>query len=363
MKTRIAKLMCEEALQTEEGASVIEEAGEIIRRGGLVAFPTETVYGLGADAVNKAAAKKIYEAKGRPSDNPLIVHIAYISQLAEIAGKISPEMKALSDAFWPGPLTMIVNQREGEPLIPRETTGGLSTVAVRFPSHPIANALIRESGRMIAAPSANLSGRPSPTTGQHVIEDLDGKVDMIIDSGSVDIGLESTIIDLTGDVPMVLRPGYITRDELSKVLGAVELDPAVAGIEGSAPPKAPGMRYRHYAPKAHLTIVEKKSDLVESLQERIINEALTAMEKGLKTAIICADENAHLYEGLENVKVYDIGRFSDDDEIAGNLFSVLRKCDEDGMERIFSESFDTPRLGGAIMNRLLKAAGHDILEI
>ena len=319
------------------------------------------------DGLLELDAKKreiMYQVEQKKAEqNAVSKKIPAMKKAGEDTAPVFEEMKALSDAFWPGPLTMIVNQREGEPLIPRETTGGLSTVAVRFPSHPIANALIRESGRMIAAPSANLSGRPSPTTGQHVIEDLDGKVDMIIDSGSVDIGLESTIIDLTGDVPMVLRPGYITRDELSKVLGAVELDPAVAGIEGSAPPKAPGMRYRHYAPKAHLTIVEKKSDLAESLQERIINETLTSMEKGLKTAIICADENAHLYEGLENVKVYDIGRFSDDDEIAGNLFSVLRKCDEDGMERIFSESFDTPRLGGAIMNRLLKAAGHDILEI
>ena len=363
MKTRIARLLKEDALHFEEGASVIDEAAEIIRRGGLVAFPTETVYGLGADARNKEAARKIYEAKGRPSDNPLIVHIAYVSQLAEITGKISPEMKALSDAFWPGPLTMIVNQREGEPLIPRETTGGLSTVAVRFPSNPIANALIRESGRMIAAPSANTSGRPSPTTGEHVIEDLDGKVDMIIDSGSVDIGLESTIIDLTEDVPVILRPGYITRDELSKVLGAVSVDPAISGAESSAPPKAPGMRYRHYAPKAHLTIVEQRDGTAESVSGRIIKEALFAAAEGKKPAIICADENAHLYEGLEGVKVYDIGHFINDDEIAQNLFAVLRQCDDDGIERIFSESFDTPRLGGAIMNRLLKAAGHDILEI
>lgn len=363
MKTKIARLLGDEALHSEEGAIVLDEAAEIIRRGGLVAFPTETVYGLGADAVNKKAAKKIYEAKGRPSDNPLIVHIAYMSQLAEIAGKISPAMKALSDAFWPGPLTMIVNQREGEPLIPRETTGGLSTVAVRFPSNPIANALIRESGRMIAAPSANTSGRPSPTSGEHVIEDLDGKVDMIIDAGSVDIGLESTIIDLTEDIPVILRPGFITRGELSKVLGEVSVDPAIEGVESSAPPKAPGMRYRHYAPKARLTIVEKKSVSGEPVFERIIKEALSFAQSGGKSAIICADENLSHYEGLDGVKVYDIGRFEHDDEIAQNLFSVLRQCDCDGVGRIFSESFDTPRLGGAIMNRLLKAAGHDILEI
>ena len=330
MKTRIARLLGEEALQTEEGACVLDEAAEIIRRGGLVAFPTETVYGLGADAMNKKAAKKIYEAKGRPSDNPLIVHIAYISQLAEITGRISPEMKALSDAFWPGPLTMIVNQREGEPLIPRETTGGLSTVAVRFPSNTIANALIRASGRMIAAPSANTSGRPSPTFGEHVIEDLDGKVDMIIDSGSVDIGLESTIIDLTEDIPVILRPGYITRDELSKVLGEVSVDPAISQTGSDAPPKAPGMRYRHYAPKAHLTIVAKKGDPSAPVFERIIKEALSFAHSGGKSAIICADENLKFYEGLEGVKVYDIGRFLHDDEIAQNLFSVLRQCDCDG---------------------------------
>jgi len=243
MKTKLVKM------------DALKEAGEIIRAGGLVAFPTETVYGLGADAMNSEAAAKIYAAKGRPSDNPLIVHIADMEQVDQLAENVPEQARKIMEAFWPGPLTVILNKKE---TVPDGTTGGLKTVAVRMPSHPDARALIRESGRMIAAPSANTSGRPSPTTALHVLEDMDGKIPMILDGGPVGIGIESTIVDMTGEVPMILRPGYITKAMLESVVGTVQVDPAVAGrqMPKNVVAKAPGMKYRHYAPKGQLTLVE-----------------------------------------------------------------------------------------------------------
>ena len=244
----------------------ISEASEILRRGGLVAFPTETVYGLGGDAKDKEASRKIYAAKGRPSDNPLIVHIARFSQLQEISKDLPENAKKLADAFWPGPLTMVVNKNQ---VIPYETTGGLDTVAVRMPNNPIALALIEESGCMIAAPSANTSGRPSPTKASHVYEDLSGKIDAILDGGPVDIGLESTIVDLTEDVVTILRPGYINMEMLKQVVGEVRIDPGIVyndkGTTVGAKPKAPGMRYKHYAPKGDLTIISGDEDKVVAI--------------------------------------------------------------------------------------------------
>lgn len=333
----------------------IRKAGDIIRAGGLVAFPTETVYGLGGDACNSGASEAIYAAKGRPSDNPLIVHICDYSQLEEISRDLPPEARQLSDAFWPGPMTLIVNKNE---VIPHETTGGLDTVAVRFPSHPVANALIRESGCMIAAPSANTSGRPSPTKAEHVIDDLNGKIDAIIDGGPVQIGLESTIVDLTEEVPTILRPGYINKSMLEKVVGTVRVDPGILGTENvHVRPKAPGMRYKHYAPKGDLKIVSGEPERVIS---RINELAAAGTAEGHRVGIIATAETQDRYS---NAYVVSIGDREDEYEIAHNLFDVLRKMDDCGADIIYSEEFSTPNIGNAIMNRLLKAAAHQVIEV
>ncbi len=325
----------------------------IIREGGLVAFPTETVYGLGGDAKNPEASKKIYAAKGRPSDNPLIVHIAEIHQLYEIVEDVPEAALKLAEAFWPGPMTLILKKNE---VIPMETTGGLDTVAVRLPSHETARALIKESGCMIAAPSANTSGRPSPTSASHVVEDLEGKIDAIIDGGDVEIGLESTIIDLTGDTPTILRPGYVSLEDVKRVTGAAEMDPGILSENENVRPKAPGMRYRHYAPKGSLIIVEGQQEAVIAKINALTEEAA---KTGQKAAVLATAETADRYRGA---KVYNIGSFAREDEIGRNLYRTLRTFDEENIELIYSESFETPHIGQAIMNRLLKAAGHRIIK-
>ncbi len=334
---------------SEEG---IARAGAILKRGGLVAFPTETVYGLGANALDEEAAAKIYAAKGRPSDNPLIVHIAQTDALEAVAEEIPQEASLLAEAFWPGPLTMIFQKKA---VVPYGTTGGLDTVAVRMPDHEIARRLILAGGGYIAAPSANTSGRPSPTTAAHVKEDLDGKIDMIIDGGSVGIGLESTIVDLSEGRPVILRPGYISREMLEEVIGPVEMDRGLTDTR--AHPKAPGMKYRHYAPKADLVIVEGESQAVVQR----INEWIQEGEKrGEKIGVIATDETADQYRGGI---VKSIGSIHEELDISRHLFGILR--DFDGMEvaRIYSEAFDTPQLGQAIMNRLIKAAAHQIWKV
>ena len=336
----------------------IKEASEILRNGGLVAFPTETVYGLGGDATDKEASKKIYAAKGRPSDNPLIVHIAKFSQLEDISKDLPDNAKKLADAFWPGPLTMVVNKNK---VIPYETTGGLDTVAVRMPNNPVALALIEESGCMIAAPSANTSGRPSPTKASHVYEDLSGKIEAILDGGSVDIGLESTIVDLTEDVVTILRPGYINMDMLREVVGEVRIDPGIVyndkGTTSGARPKAPGMRYKHYAPKGDLTIISGEEDIVVATINQMTKEAL---DKGQRVGIIATSESADRYK---DGQVLVIGDRADEGSIAHNLYDILRQFDEIGVDVIYSESFATPKMGQAIMNRLLKAAGQKTIEV
>lgn len=336
----------------------IKEASEILKNGGLVAFPTETVYGLGGDATDKEASKKIYAAKGRPSDNPLIVHIAKFSQLEDISKDLPDNAKKLADAFWPGPLTMVVNKNK---VIPYETTGGLDTVAVRMPNNPVALALIEESGCMIAAPSANTSGRPSPTKASHVYEDLSGKIEAILDGGSVDIGLESTIVDLTEDVVTILRPGYINMDMLREVVGEVRMDPGIVyndkGTTSGARPKAPGMRYKHYAPKGDLTIISGEEDIVVATINQMTKEAL---DKGQRVGIIATSESADRYK---DGQVLVIGDRADEGSIAHNLYDILRQFDEIGVDVIYSESFATPKMGQAIMNRLLKAAGQKTIEV
>ena len=338
--------------------TLIKQAAEILKSGGLVAYPTETVYGLGGDAADKEASRKIYAAKGRPSDNPLIVHIASFSQLEDITVNLPKTAKLLADAFWPGPLTMVCNKNQ---VIPYETTGGLDTVAVRMPNNPVALALIKESGCMIAAPSANTSGRPSPTKASHVYEDLSGKIDAILDGGPVDIGLESTIVDLTEDVVTILRPGFINMDMLKAVVGQARMDPGIVfndkGTTSGAKPKAPGMRYKHYAPKGDLTIVDGEEDKVVSTINQLAAEAT---DKGSKVGIIATSETADGY-GIGQVLI--IGDRADEGSIAHNLYDILRQFDDLDVDIIYSESFSTPRMGQAIMNRLLKAAGQKTIQV
>ena len=327
----------------------LKEASAVIRSGGLVAFPTETVYGLGGDATNPEASRKIYAAKGRPSDNPLIVHIADFSQLRNIVAEVPQEAEKLAEAFWPGPLTMILRKNE---VIPYETTGGLDTVAIRMPSHPVARAFLQDSGCMIAAPSANTSGRPSPTTAQHVWGDLHGKIEILLDGGPVGIGIESTIVDLSEERPMILRPGFITQEMLSAVLGDVGMDPGLASENSKQPPKAPGMRYRHYAPKADLTLVEGTMEEVISKINALTREAQAMGKSG---GVLATEENKDCYVA-DHVIV--IGQRQDEAEIARHLFDVLRQFDDLQVDLIYSESFVATGVGQAIMNRLLKAAGH-----
>lgn len=350
MNTKIYKLDSDNL-----DAAQMQEAGELIARGELVAFPTETVYGLGGDALDPDAARKIYEAKGRPSDNPLIVHIADISDLERIAREVPQQARVLAEAFWPGPLTMIVWKNEA---VPYATTGGLETVAVRMPNHPVALELIRRSGKLIAAPSANTSGRPSPTEAAHVYEDMQGRIPLILDGGTVGIGIESTIIDLTEKPAMVLRPGYITPQMLSEVLGEeVIVDPGLIAADDTKKPKAPGMKYRHYAPKADMVIVDGERDaVVAEINARVWG----ARGKGQKAAVIATEETKGLYDADV---VLSMGSREDEDSIARQMYSILRDCDDLEVQVIYSESFKTPRIGQAIMNRLLKAAGHHVVHV
>ncbi|MDD6332071.1 MAG: L-threonylcarbamoyladenylate synthase [Clostridium sp.] len=337
----------------DEPSQELETAGEILKQGGLVAFPTETVYGLGGDALNAEASQKIYAAKGRPSDNPLIVHIADEADLQRIATDIPEAAYKLMDVFWPGPMTLIFKKK---PIVPDSTTGGLDTVAVRMPSHNVAYELIRRSGVLIAAPSANVSGRPSPTMAAHVKEDLDGKIDMIIDGGDCRYGIESTIIDMTSKVPMILRPGYITQEMIEDVIGNVELDPGITGLPTHARPKAPGMKYTHYAPKGIMYIIEGESTSVIRCINRMVKERQAA---GCKTGVLATRYNASAYEADE---VIVIGDKADELMISSNLYRTLREFDARGVDYIYSESFTGSGLGTAIMNRLIKAAGHRVIQ-
>lgn len=349
MKTQIIKVD-----KQHIDKDLMQQAGNLIKAGGLVAFPTETVYGLGGNALSKEASKKIYAAKGRPSDNPLIVHICRMEDLPLIVEEISESALKLAESFWPGPLTMIFRKSK---LVPYETTGGLETVAVRMPSHPAALAFIEAAGGYVAAPSANLSGRPSPTLAKYVIEDMMGRIDMILDGGDVELGLESTIVDMTAAEPTILRPGYITREMLEALLHSVDEDSTMMSSESGQAPKAPGMKYRHYAPKADLTIIDGKSDSVINY----INKELDKLKKeGHKTGVIAADDTIAEYRA-DICK--SIGKRNDDQAIAGNLYRILREFDDEKTTVIFSEAFDVSGIGRAVMNRLLKAAGHKIIHI
>lgn len=333
----------------------IERAGKILKEGGLVAFPTETVYGLGGDGLNPQSSKKIYAAKGRPSDNPLIVHITNMEALSKIVKEIPKDALKLADKYWPGPLTMIFEKND---VVPLETTGGLNTVAVRMPSHKIARALIDAAGGYIAAPSANISGRPSPTIAKYVIEDMDGRIEMIIDGGASDVGLESTIVDFSEGKPMILRPGYITQKMLEDALKEeVVWDRAIIDADCKQAPKAPGMKYRHYAPKGELIIVEgPREDVIKKINEL----SKEARENGFKTGVIATEETKEYYVA-DLIK--SVGHKGCEDEVAHHLFRILREFDDEATEKMFSESFAESGVGAAVMNRLLKAAGHQVIKV
>ena len=353
LKTEIVKIT-DENRDAEEVKNALEKAGRILQDGGLVAFPTETVYGLGGDALNPASAKKIYAAKGRPSDNPLIVHISRWEDLALIVKEIPEKAGKLAAAFWPGPLTMILEKSDR---VPEETTGGLSTVAVRMPKDKTALSLIRAAGGYVAAPSANISGRPSPTLAKYVNEDLGGRIEMILDGGQACIGLESTIVDLTVETPTILRPGYITAEMLEKVLGAVDTDRAILPEGSAAAPKAPGMKYRHYAPKAELTIIAGKEEAVIG---RINELAKEAEKQGMRSGVIATDATVGRYRATS---VKSTGSREKEENAAKELYRILREFDDEGMDVIYSEAFAESGIGQAVMNRLLKAAGHRLEEV
>lgn len=330
------------------------EAAEVIRAGGLVAFPTETVYGLGADALNSEAVKKIFEAKGRPQDNPLIIHVAD-KDIKKYAENISPIAEELINKFWPGPLTIILNKSS---IIPFVTSANLNTVGIRMPASKIALELIKASGVPIAAPSANISGRPSPTDFERCVEDLNGKVDYILGGNISEVGLESTIVDCTVNPPCVLRPGAVTLEMLKAIHKDIYIDPAVMKKPAeNLKPKAPGMKYRHYAPKAKVKIIE--GDLKKTI-EKINEMVLNYIDENLKVGIMATDESLPFYKFGE---VISLGSRKDLNSIAQNLFETLRTFDDKNVDVILSEAFIREGIGIAIMNRLTKAAGFDIITL
>ena len=326
----------------------LHKVANLLKAGKTVVFPTETVYGLGANALDPEAAKKIYEAKGRPSDNPLIVHISKKEDVDFLAGNISQDSKLLMEAFWPGPLTLILDKSDNVPI---ETTGGLMTVAIRMPSNPIARKLIDLAGVSIAAPSANISGRPSITSSKYLVEELCERVDAIIISEDSEIGLESTVIDMTASTPVILRPGKIGKTEIEKILNKeIELDPSLK--DENAAPKSPGMKYKHYSPNATVIVVTGSLDEMKLK----INQKLS-LDKNIsdKVKVVCLEDRVSLYDG------YGISWGKSSQEAAKNLFKILRLMDEQNIEVVYFEALNSDEISEAVMNRLIKAAGNMIL--
>jgi len=350
MKTKVVRLD-----ENNIDEHVISKAGNILRQGGLVVFPTETVYGLGANALDKDAVKEIFKAKGRPQDNPLIVHISKVKDIEKLVEEIPPIAQKLMDKFWPGPMTIILKKKD---IIPNETSAGLDSIGIRMPSNKIAMELISMAGVPIAAPSANLSGKPSPTDLETCIEDLDGRVNAILGGDNSEVGVESTVIDCTINPPCILRPGGITLEMLKEVDSNIYIDPAIMKKpDKELRPKAPGMKYRHYAPKAPLKII--KGDLNKTIEK--INEMVqNYIDAEKKVGIIATDETINNYKKGE---VVSIGSRKDLNTIAHNLFYVLRTFDEKNVDLILSEAFEEKDMGVAIMNRLKKSAGYDIINL
>lgn len=328
----------------------IKKQANILKEGKTVIFPTETVYGLGANALDESAVSKIYEAKGRPSDNPLIVHIYDKKQVNDLAKSISEKAKLVMDKFWPGPITIIFKKKD---IVPMRTSGGLDTVAIRMPSNPVAKALLEEVKLPIAAPSANISGRPSPTKGKHVYEEMNNRVDGIILGGDCTFGLESTVLDLTNDTPIILRPGSITKEDLEKVIGKVNIDPALEKKEDNIKAKAPGMKYKHYSPNADVFIVSGTRENVINKVNKLVNNNY---KEGLKTVVMCLAENKDKYESDTIVLGENL------EEVAANLFNALITADKEEYDIVYTEEFSNCGVGRAIMNRLLKSAGYKIIK-
>ncbi len=328
----------------------LKKYSKLLSEGKTVIFPTETVYGLGANALDENAVKKIYEAKGRPSDNPLIVHIYSKEEVYDLAKDVNEKAEIIMEKFWPGPITIILNKKE---IVPKTTSGGLNTVAIRMPSHKIAREIIKQSGVPIAAPSANISGRPSPTKANHVQEQMNGRVSGIVLGGDSNFGIESTVLDLTGNIPMILRPGSITKENLECVIGKVDIDPSLAKKEDNKKAKAPGMKYTHYSPDADVYIVSGSEENVIIKVNNLI-EANT--KNGLRTGVMCLDKNKHKY----NCEVLSLGNTLE--EVASNLFDTLIQMDKQNIDVVYSEEFESTGLGQAIMNRLFKSAGYKVIK-
>lgn len=347
MKTKIATL---------DGANdikYIKEAAQVIKDGGVVAFPTETVYGLGANALKEESVEKIFIAKGRPQDNPLIIHVAS-KDISEYAKNISEVATKLMDKFWPGPMTLILEKKD---IIPMKTSANLDTIGIRMPSNEVALELIKESGVPIAAPSANISGRPSPTDIERCIEDLTGRVDYIIGGQKSKVGLESTIVDCTVYPPVVLRPGGLTLEMLREIDKNIAIDKGLLNNSEEFKPKAPGMKYRHYAPNAKLKIIKgNKEKTIEKINEMVQNY----IDDGKRVGILITKENSHRYPKGEKVI---LGEENNLEEIASNLFEALRSFNDLDVDIILAEAFNEEGLGVAIMNRLSKAAGHDVINV
>ncbi len=333
----------------------LNTAAELLRTGSIVAIPTETVYGLGANALDPEAVEKIYKAKGRPSDNPLIVHIAEKEKVYQLAVSISEKAAILMDKLWPGPLTLVLKK---SPIIPEVITAGLDTVAVRMPGHPVARELIRLAGVPVAAPSANASGKPSTTMAQHVLDDMEGKIAMVVDAGVSQVGLESTVLDVSVDPPVLLRPGGITPSQIEKFIGPIDMDKTILGkISSENIPKSPGMKYTHYSPKAHVVIVKSKNR--DKQTDKIAELAKKAGGEGKKVGICATDQTKDFYNGFE---ILSMGDRDNPETIAASLFALLREFDNRGVDIIFAEAVDEHEVGLAIMNRMVKAAGYDIVE-
>lgn len=346
MKTVIYDLQT----QYEEGMA---HACEVIREGGLVAFPTETVYGLGADAENQAAVRGIFEAKGRPADNPLIVHIWSFDQVDEIAQEVTSLARKLIQAFWPGPFTAILRARGN---FAPEVSAGLDTVGIRMPESEIARELIRRSGKYIAAPSANLSGRPSPTLARHVAQDFAGKVPVILDGGPARVGLESTVVDLTGEVPVVLRPGGVTAEMIRRVAGTVEISAAVLnGVREGEKVSSPGMKYKHYAPRAQVSVVDGPSRKAIAFQINSMYDSIK--QNGGRPLILCLKQEQASFEGRDALLLGE-----SPDEEAAHLFDALRRSDEENATHVFFPAMQTTGIGLAVMNRIIRAAGFRIVQ-
>ena len=327
----------------------VSRAAEVIRAGGLLAIPTETVYGLGASALNEDAVKRIFEVKGRAQDNPLIIHVSSARDIEKYCRDVPETAYLLAEKFWPGPLTMVLYKKD---IIPERVSAGLDTVAVRCPESEITRKIIEKSGVPIAAPSANLSGKPSTTTAEHVLHDIGGRIEAVVDGGKCRVGLESTIVDLTVTPARLLRPGGVTAEQLRETLGALEVDPAVErALTGDEKPKAPGMKYRHYAPEAKVIIVRGESERAAAYINASSDE---------KTAVLCYDGEKALYSAPI---VLPYGREEKGEELAENLFAALRELDETDVTKIYARCPESGGVAFAVRNRLQKAAGYNIVEV